>query len=564
MRLLATILLGVTLAAPSYALTLSGRVTRTSGDGVYPIDIDVFNSSTKTLIPTPGDTTDALGFYSIAVPSGVYDVVFVPEAGSHLFTKTFRSMSLAANTTLNATLARGHYLTGRVIGPSGAGVALADLDFHSPATGATPVNEQGTVADSTGFFTALVDSALWDVSVVAPFSARLVSRLYPAVGLTADVALGNVSLDPGGLVQGTVTDQGFFPIADGDIDVRLAGKRSKLFTPQDNTAPDGTWALVLPAGDYDISANPPPGLPYASATARSILVGAADVTVPNLMLPPGIEFRGRCRDPLGNGIPNVDLDVDSLPTMLRLETPGDATDAGGDFRVLTSAWSFRVTLSPPVEARLLPVRLDSLHIAGPLDLGNIPFVAGHWVSGTVVEAGTGTPVEGANLDLVRLSNGKVAITPGDVTDAAGFFRVSTDGSLYTLRVLPPSAEHDTLTLSPFGSLNDTTVTLSLTRRPGADAPAIAPGPLLLSPPWPNPTRDQASVTFAAPAGELDLAVWDLAGRRVATLYRGAAGPPRHVRWDARDRDGRPLPAGVYYLRLADGRHAAIRRLVLLR
>ena len=68
---------------------------------------------------------------------------------------------------------------------------------------------------------------------------------------------------------------------------------------------------------------------------------------------------------------------------------------------------------------------------------------------------------------------------------------------------------------------------------------------------PNPTRGESAIDFALPrAGAVDLALFDLAGRRVRTLLHGdaAAGPVR-VRWDGRDGRGVEAAPGVYLVRL---------------
>lgn len=60
---------------------------------------------------------------------------------------------------------------------------------------------------------------------------------------------------------------------------------------------------------------------------------------------------------------------------------------------------------------------------------------------------------------------------------------------------------------------------------------------------------------------------DATGRRVRMLVPGGAAgggaPEPGVRWDGRDRDGRPVPAGVYFYRRADGVPGA-RRITLIR
>lgn len=62
------------------------------------------------------------------------------------------------------------------------------------------------------------------------------------------------------------------------------------------------------------------------------------------------------------------------------------------------------------------------------------------------------------------------------------------------------------------------------------------------------------------AGEAELVLFDLAGRRVRTLARGAhAAGAQDVRWDGHDDQGRPAPPGVYLCRLrALDRSEAIR------
>jgi hypothetical protein len=541
--------------------TLSGRVTNASGTGVFPLDIDVYSGG--TLLVTPGDTTNAQGNYTITLGPGTYDVAFKPPPGSSLFRRTVLGVTVAGTTTLNVTLVAGRRLSGRVIGPSGAGVPSVNLDFHDPNTGGVPANVQDDATDANGFFGALVDAAVWDVSFIAPESARVAPRLIPAVNLASDASLGDVALERGYLVQGTVTDDGFFPLFDADIDVRPAGLRTKLFTPQDNTDESGYYQLILPAGTFDITGNASANEPLASATARSITV-AADRWVPNLMLGPAVELRGRCQDPGGVRVAGVDVDVDSLPHIRRQETDHDASDTNGDFRVLVAPWKYRVTLSPPVVTKLLPVRFDSLQIDGDRDLGTVTFGSGHWVSGTVVESGTGIPVAGANLDFIRTSNGTTAITPGDVTDGAGFFRVTTDADLYRVRVNPPTAAYDTLIVQPFRSLKDTTVTFTLVRRvSGVGVAGRAPSRLALSAPWPNPASGPVVLSIAG-VGPVELGVWDLAGRRAAMLYRGTLAGARTVSWDGRAAGGAPLPAGVYLIRLTDGAAVVARRLAWLR
>ena len=64
---------------------------------------------------------------------------------------------------------------------------------------------------------------------------------------------------------------------------------------------------------------------------------------------------------------------------------------------------------------------------------------------------------------------------------------------------------------------------------------------------------------------MDLAVHDLAGRRVATVHRGALAPGIHpFTWDGRTDRGEPARDGVYFLRLRAGGTEIARKAVLVR
>ncbi len=82
--------------------------------------------------------------------------------------------------------------------------------------------------------------------------------------------------------------------------------------------------------------------------------------------------------------------------------------------------------------------------------------------------------------------------------------------------------------------------------------------------YPNPARDKATITFSLPAATTaELEVYDLSGRRVATLFAGAAeAGEREVVWDLAAGDGAAVPPGVYVYRLRTPENAAARRLVV--
>jgi len=92
------------------------------------------------------------------------------------------------------------------------------------------------------------------------------------------------------------------------------------------------------------------------------------------------------------------------------------------------------------------------------------------------------------------------------------------------------------------------------------------GALQLGPPVPNPGRGGLRIPFVLPAdGPVELAVFDLNGRRVATLLDGPGAAGEHrVTWDGHAADGRAVSPGVYLYRLRAGGAVLSRRGLLVR
>jgi len=84
--------------------------------------------------------------------------------------------------------------------------------------------------------------------------------------------------------------------------------------------------------------------------------------------------------------------------------------------------------------------------------------------------------------------------------------------------------------------------------------------------WPNPFSSATVVSFFLPRPALiELAVYDVSGRRVTLLERGRrdAGIVE-LGWDGRDDHGRMLASGVYFLRLRAGEYEDVRKMIVLR
>jgi hypothetical protein len=96
--------------------------------------------------------------------------------------------------------------------------------------------------------------------------------------------------------------------------------------------------------------------------------------------------------------------------------------------------------------------------------------------------------------------------------------------------------------------------------------ASAPARTLMLSPAPNPATAATTLSFAlARAGDAELALYSVDGRRVRTLAQGRrdAGA-HHITWRGEDDAGRALGPGIYWAKLRTGGLTFTRRIVFLR
>ncbi len=88
----------------------------------------------------------------------------------------------------------------------------------------------------------------------------------------------------------------------------------------------------------------------------------------------------------------------------------------------------------------------------------------------------------------------------------------------------------------------------------------------LEQPRPNPFNGSTVVRYALKrAGTVLIRVVDVNGRAVKTFVHNQQQPgPHTIRWNGTDDNGRPLPSGVYIVRLEAGGQVATRKVVLVR
>jgi len=200
----------------------------------------------------------------------------------------------------------------------------------------------------------------------------------------------------------------------------------------------------------------------------------------------------------------------------------------------TSNGVYVIDISDPMN----PIEIDNLSV----------FAQGVWVEGVHLHVAT----NGAGVSSFRLDD------PAHPTLLAEFNTpsnaqtlVSEDGILYVsdysglvgLRLNDPTAAPDT---TPFFA------DLGLAN-------------------YPNPFNPRTEIRFELPEpGRVGVAIFDIAGRRLATLHSGAMAAGAHtIPWRGKDDRGNELPSGVYFARIgglgdSGAPLVAARKLTLLR
>ena len=116
--------------------------------------------------------------------------------------------------------------------------------------------------------------------------------------------------------------------------------------------------------------------------------------------------------------------------------------------------------------------------------------------------------------------------------------------------LPCMPDHDfDVSFAPQGG--DSHMQMHCLTMDSPDQATLGNGVLSLSPPRPNPSSGRISFDMDLPrSGRVGVRVFDAAGRLVSTISETEMlGGRTSVVWDPVDASGRPLPGGMYWLRL---------------
>jgi hypothetical protein len=253
------------------------------GAPVAGADIDLFDDVTKEKVFTPSDTTDALGAFEIVAVPGVYDLLVIPPAGSGLARRRKNDIVLNADIDCGIFALRNAIVaSGRVIRTNGAPLANVDIYAADAFTSERyPLTDDDTVADGT--FSVVVPDGNLRIEFSPRQSDRVAGRIVVVLGQVGDLAMGNVTLDPGSRLSGSIRRSNGSGITDADIDL-YDGMGFLTPTFSDDSSPTGVYSVVGPQTLLDVFVTPPGSVPVQHALVSGVDLSSdriLTVTLPN-------------------------------------------------------------------------------------------------------------------------------------------------------------------------------------------------------------------------------------------------------------------------------------------
>ncbi len=268
-----------------HGVHMTGEARDPGGSGVSDAAVRVFDPATAKEALTLNNRTDATGHFDLLVAASTYDLRFEPARGAGLLPRTLFGVVVTADRALlPVTLEAGVIAFGRVEDASGNKIQGVDLDFVNVFSGV----EQFTPHDNTdgnGDYAVTVRRGTYDVAFDPPAGSGLAPQRLSGVGMASNQSLPNVTLVRGFVVSGGVRDGASNPVAGVDLDfVDLATGRS-IVTVRDDSDPAGAFAVIVPAGTYDIRFTPPDGSGSGVAILPQVSV-ASNLSLGTVTLPP--------------------------------------------------------------------------------------------------------------------------------------------------------------------------------------------------------------------------------------------------------------------------------------
>jgi len=467
-------------ALPPVSLTsgvlVDGTVTDTRAVPIADVDLNYIDSAGIKVF-TWADNSDATGAYSAVVPPDQYTVEYTPPAGSRLAAVQLQGVDIPNATTLPPVqLPDGVFVTGRTVRVNGAPLQDIDLDFF-PGGGIVKTFTPRDNSDATGRFSVVVVPGTYDIRFQPPSTTTFAAKRLHGVNVSGDLNLGNVVIEQGLVVTGTLTAfTSGLPVVNADLDFFDFYTREKAETLHDNTDAAGNYSVVVPPRVYDVTFVPPAGAALETGRISGLTI-TSNISGLNEVLRDAVQATGRVVNSLVQPIDQVDLNFYDSASGLRRIVSRDNTAPDGTFGTFVPPGTYDIVFTPPASAGLAPSRINGVSIlANPTNLGDIvlgqsiaPSISSITPSTGPASGGTAVSILGSNFQYgatgtlggISLLN-PIVVGPGRIDAIAPAIPIGPAAAVVDLVVSNVGAASATLpqafTFTPTATPIDLTLT----------------------------------------------------------------------------------------------------------
>jgi len=451
-----------------------------------------------------------------------------------------------------AATAGADTLRGKVSTSDGTPVGGADFDVFTLDGVLLAADDN---SDPDGTYEIMLPPGRYDLICEPAIGSGLAPQAQRGILVAGELQL-EWTLPPSHRVLGRVVGPAGGGVSGADLDLDRADDGSRQPVLGDRTSLFGTFAAYVAEGTYDVTVFPPPETGLAPARLRSVAIPTTDTL--SVVLVSASRLSGHVLDEFGNPVVGARLSFTDFATRERVPASGTSTALDGAFLAAVSPGTYDVTVRAPSGAILVAAKF------GPFDLtshGALEVVlrSGVVVDGQVLGA-EGEPLVKADWDIADEATGTSAPTAEDDTDYDGRFRLVLRRGVYRFLLTPPTGTGlEPRLIRNVSVQSDTTINVFY-----GSGPAAPPASLRIVPAG-NPTHRRGDLLLSLDRdGPMEVFLFDVRGRLVRRWQaaRLPAGTHR-IAWDGRDRFGRQVGVGVYFVRARQGARSSSARWVVL-
>jgi hypothetical protein len=234
----------------------------------------------------------------------------------------------------------------------------------------------------------------------------------------------------------------------------------------------------------------------------------------------------------------------------------------------SDAWVGGIAVQKIMNLALSDITLFSVQVTTPVDNSGL--------AGTDVSYQVTVKNNGNGVDLIKLTGSSSSGWAVSGLAPSGDYFTAGQSKVYTVKISIPAnatfGHQDILTLNGASIFNPATsdsknITTTVDQATGIDGTeSTIPGAFSLGQNFPNPFNPETSIKVnLEKTGNVDLVVYDIIGRKVATIYSGVLAAGAHeFRWAGKSDNGQNVASGIYFYRLSNEQLSITRKMALLK